>query len=87
MRKISWEKDFLNAEENSIEAFTAILAWVNAFGSNDTSESTQEEIDEKIDLIFHTWIPTLNKQYEVIELMKTHPAGESLIEIYPMLIH
>ena len=52
MRKIIWEKDFLNAEENSIETFTAILAWIHSFGSNDTSESTQEEIDEKIDLLF-----------------------------------
>ena len=61
-------EELANAEINSIEAMANILGWFLAIGAG--QHETEEELDEKIDLVFHCWLPLLNGQYMLYDNMK-----------------
>ena len=57
----------VNAEINSIEAVAGVLGWFLAIGAGN---QTDEEFEEKIDLVFHCWLPILNNNFLLYETFK-----------------
>ena len=59
-REFTFE-ELANSEINSIEAVAGVIGWFLAIGAG--GHESEEELEEKIDLVFHCWLPLLNNNF------------------------